>query len=128
DAHDLAAQELLALAGPLHLLAERDLLAGPDQAGDVAVGRVVRDAGHGRALARRQRDRQQPGAELGVLVEELVEVAQSEQQQVVGEAPLQLTVLRHHRGAGDVSHPAVPAAAPRWYPASPAARGCRRAR
>ena len=126
--HDVAPQELLALAGALELLADRDLLAGLDQPGDVAVRRVVRNAGHRRALARGQRDRQQARAQLGVLEEQLVEVAEAEQQQVVGEPALQLPVLRHHRRGRDVSHRGVPARAPRSARASPAAPACRPAR
>ena len=96
-AHDVALEELLTLARGFHLLADGDLLAGLYEARDVAVRRVVRDAGHRRALPRRERDRQQAGAELGILAEELVEVAESEQQQVVRVAALEVAVLLHHR-------------------------------
>ncbi len=97
--HDVAAQELLALAPALELLADRDLLAGLDQPGDVALGGVVGDAGHRRALSRGQRDRQQARPQLGILEEQLVEVAEAEQQQMIREPALQLPVLRHHRRA-----------------------------
>ena len=104
-AHHVAVEQLLARASALHLLADGDLLAGLHQPRDVAVGRVVRDAGHRDRLARGQRDLQQPRAQLGVLGEQLVEVAQAKQQQVVREAALQLPVLRHHRRRrGVVSH------------------------
>ena len=96
-ADDVPLEQLLTLAGRLQLLADGDLLTGLDQARDVAVGRVVRDAGHRRALPRGQRDRQQTRAELGVLAEQLVEVAQPEQQQVVRVPPLELAILLHHR-------------------------------
>ena len=99
-ADDVALEELLALARRLHLLTDGDLLSGLYQARDVAIGRVVRDAGHRRALPGGERDGQQPRAQLGVLQEELVEVAEPEQQQVVGKAALQLPVLLHHRGVG----------------------------
>src|SRR5262249_24360460 len=45
----------------------------------------------------RQRDREQPGPQLSVLQEQLVEVAEPEQQQMVGIALLERAVLLHHR-------------------------------
>ncbi len=96
-ADHVAPQELLALAGGFHLLADRDLLAGLHEPRDVGLGRVMGDAGHRRALPRGQRDGEQARALLGVVEEQLVEVAEPEQQQVVGIAALQLPVLRHHR-------------------------------
>ncbi len=102
DADDLASHELLALGGRLHLLAHRHLASRADEPRDVAVGGVVGDARHrDRALAllaRRERELEQPGRGVGVLVEELVEVAEAEEQQVVRVATLQLPVLPHHRG------------------------------
>ncbi len=100
-AHHVAPHDLAALGRLLQLLAHRDLLPGPDEPGDVVVGRVMRHAGHGDALAGRQGQLQEPGGGVGVVVEQLVEIAQAEQQQVVREAPLQLPVLPHHgRGLG----------------------------
>ena len=113
EPHDVTLEEFLALAGGLELLAERDLLAGADQPRDIDLGGVMRDARHRRALPRRQRDLQQPGAELGILEEQLVEIAEAEQQQVVRVALLEVPVLTHHRrdAAGPssrISHPGVP--------------------
>src|SRR2546427_5140225 len=61
DAHHLAAHELFAWAGLFHLIANRDLEAGADQARDVAVGGVIRHTAHGNrltlfAVARAERD------------------------------------------------------------------------
>jgi hypothetical protein len=53
---------------------------------------------HGRALPGRERDLQQRRAPLGVLEEELVEIAQPEQEKVIRIPPLELAVLLHHRG------------------------------
>ena len=107
DAHHLAPHELLAAAGRLHLLAHRHLLALADEPGDIGVGGVMRDAGHGRRLARGQRDLQEARAQVGILGEHLVEVAQPEQQEIVRVAALQLAVLLHHGrelGAASVRH------------------------
>ena len=97
EPHDVALEELLALAGRFELLAQRDLLAGPDQPCDVRLGGVMRNPRHRRALAGGQRDLQQAGAQLGVLEEQLVEVTEPEQEQVVRVPLLQLPVLAHHR-------------------------------
>ena len=97
DPDDLAPQELLAAAGRLHLLAEGDLLPRPHEPRDVGLGRVLGDAGHLGALPGGERDLEQPGPALGVLEEHLVEVAEPEEQEVIGIAPLQLLVLLHHR-------------------------------
>src|SRR6266481_1986170 len=61
DTHDFSANELLAWAGLFHLIANRDLEAGADQARDVAVGGVIRHTAHGNrltlfAVARGERD------------------------------------------------------------------------
>ena len=97
DAHDVAAKQLLAFARRLHLLADRDLPARLHQPRDVGLGRVVRNAGHRRALAGGQRDREQLRSGFGVLEEELVEVAEAKEQEEVRIALLELAILRHHR-------------------------------
>ena len=97
DPDDVASQELLLPARRLELLTHGDLLARVHEAGDVAIGGVVGDARHRRALSRRQGDLEEAGRELGILEKGLVEIAQTEQQDVVGIAPLQVAVLPHHR-------------------------------
>jgi hypothetical protein len=131
DAHDVAPQELPALAGRLQLLAERHLEAGLHQARDVPLGGVVRDPGHRGALPRGERDAEDARGQLGILEERLVEVAQPEQQQVVGVPALERLVLLHHRrggGGAGVSHRAPGGAGPTSPPGSPAARAPRPAR
>ncbi len=102
DTDHLSPDELLALGGCFHLLAHRHLPPGPYEPRDVAVGGMVRNAGHRNGafslLARCQRDLKQARALVGVLEEELVEVAQTEEQQVVRVALLELPVLPHHWG------------------------------
>jgi hypothetical protein len=93
---DLAAHQLLALGGRLHLLAHRDLLALPNELADIGVGGVMRDARHGGVLARGERDLQEARSQVRVLEEQLVEVAQPEQEQVVRVPALELPVLLHH--------------------------------
>ena len=100
DAHHLSPHELLALARRLHLLAHRHLAPGANQPGDIAVGRVMGNARHGDGalplLARGEGDLEQARALVGVLEEELVEVAEAEEEEVVGVALLELPVLQHH--------------------------------
>ena len=97
DPHDVAPQELLLAPGRLELLADRDLLPRVNEPRDVAVGGVVGNARHRRALTRGQGDLEQSGRELGVLEEGFVEIAQPEQEHVIRVAPLQIAVLAHHR-------------------------------
>ena len=90
------------------LLADRDLVPGRDQAGDVALGGVVGDAGHRHALALAhlaagQDDVEHSGRDLGVLLERFVEVAEPEKEDRVGKALLDLQILapqRNHRRNG----------------------------
>ena len=59
---------------------------------------MVREAGHRDGLvAAGQRQAEHAGGELGVVVEQLVEVAHAEQQEHAGMAFLGLPVLLHHR-------------------------------
>ena len=100
DPHHLSPDELLAFDGRLHLLAHRHLSPGPYQSRDVAVGGMMGNAGHGNGsrtlLARRQRDLKQARALVGVLEEQLVEVAETEEQKIVRVTLLELPVLPHH--------------------------------
>src|SRR2546423_905215 len=65
DGHDLAANQLLALGRRLDLLAHRHLPARADQARDIRLGGVMRDARHGDGalalLARGQGDLEEAG-------------------------------------------------------------------
>jgi hypothetical protein len=83
-------------------------MAEGDQAVEVVVGALDRHAAH-RDLAARmlaalgQDDAQRPGGDLGILEEQLVEVAHPVEEQAVGIGRLDLDVLRHHgRGAGRI--------------------------
>jgi hypothetical protein len=97
DARELAFHELAGLGG-LGLVADGDLLAGGEELADVVVGRVVGDARHRGRLAPGEGDAQQARADLGVLEEHLVEIAEPEEQERVRrEAALDLEVLDHHR-------------------------------
>src|SRR5499433_1060829 len=100
DPHHFSAHDLLALPRSLHLFAHRDLAACADQARDVAVGRVVRDARHGDGtlalLPRGQGDLEQGRPLVCVLEEELIEVAEAEEEEIVWVALLELPVLLHH--------------------------------
>ena len=107
DAHDFAADQSLRLLRVLHLLADGDPEALLHQAGDVSVGRVVRDAAHrngaaGRVL-RSGGERQLEGARGGqrVLVEHLVEIPHAEEDDGIAVLPFRLEELPHgRRGAG----------------------------
>ncbi len=100
-AHDFSPHEFPTLRGRLHLLAHRDLLARADEPRDVPIGGMMRDAGHGNGalalLPGGQRDLEQAGSDVRIIEEQLVEVAEPEEQQVVRVAALQLPVLPHHR-------------------------------
>ena len=111
---DLAAHQLLAGAGFLHLIADGDAIALLDQARDVAFGRVIRHAAHRDRLAlflvaRGQRDFEFPRRRHGVFVEQLVEVAEPEQQQRAGDLLLDGLILPHQRRGGFGVHPAYAA-------------------
>ena len=108
DAGDFAADELFAGAGLLHLFADGDFEAGADEAGDVAVGGVIRDAAHGDglaffAIAGGKGDLEFAGGDDGVFVEEFVEIAEAEEEEGVRVAGLYGVVLLH-QGGGGVGH------------------------
>src|SRR5258708_10062212 len=80
-ADDFAANELLAGAGLVHLIADGNLEAAADPPGDVAVSGVVRHAAHGNGLAlfaltRGESSMQFTRGDHGVFVKKLVEVAE----------------------------------------------------
>src|SRR5271165_3818179 len=101
-ARDLAPDQLLASAGLFHLVAQRDAIAFLDQASEIAFKRMIGHAAHGDGLpfflvARGESDLQFARRYDGVLVEELVEIAQAEQQQSVGCLLLDGVILPHER-------------------------------
>ena len=81
----------------LDLIADRDLQSRPDEPREVHVQGVVRHPGHRDLLPCGERDVERAGRHGGVLVERLVEVAETEEQEVFRIAPLPLVVLAHHR-------------------------------
>ena len=91
---DLAFDEL---AGPgvLHLVADGDFAAGSQQATDVGVGGMERDAAHRDHAAFGQRHVEQLGAGLGVFEKHFVEVPQTEKQNRIAVPLFDLQVLLH---------------------------------
>ncbi len=88
DARDLALDRPLAGRRVADLLADGHRDAGAHQPREVALDRVVGHAGHrdrraGRSAAAGQRDVEQRGGALRVVVEQLVEVAHAVEQQLV---------------------------------------------
>ncbi len=84
------------------LLADHRRFAELDQTGEVGLQRVERHAAHldrhaGRLAARGQRDVEQARRLLGVLVEQLVEIAHPVEEQGVRMIRFQRHVLAHHR-------------------------------
>jgi hypothetical protein len=111
DARDLALDEALARRRVADLVDDDRALAACDQAREMLVERVIRDARHrdrraGRLPARGQRDVEQPRGALGVAVEELVKIAHPIEQQPVRMLVLEPKVLLHHGGvSGDAGRP-----------------------
>ena len=104
DADDIALDKALGERRVLGLLADGDLVALGDQAGDVGVARMVGDAAHRclilrrlAAVAGRQRQIELARGELGILVEHLIEVAQAEKEDRILILFLDLQILLHHR-------------------------------
>ena len=96
DLGDLAFDEL---AGPgvFELIANGDLATGPEQPANVSIRRVMRQAAHGKTVARGERQIENLRAGLRVLEKHLVEIAQAEEQQrVLGQFALDPAILRHH--------------------------------
>ncbi len=105
DACDFAAHELLTGAGLLDLIADGDAIAATDEARDVALRRVVRDAAHGdgRAfflVAGGEGDFEFARGDDGIVEEHLVEIAKAEQEQRTGNLLLDRVVLPHERRRG----------------------------
>ncbi len=90
----------------LHLIADGHLAAGLEQAADVIIRRVKRDAAHGHRAPLGQRHVEQLRPGQGVVEKHFVKVAQpKEQQGLFRQFALDAAILRHHRGElGIVGH------------------------
>ena len=98
DAREAAADELAGDRG-FELVADGDLPAGREQAVDVSRRRMVRQPGHRRLVAFRQREPEHLGRDLSVFAEDLIEVPESEEQNRPGRELLtELAVLTLHGG------------------------------
>ena len=106
DADDIALHQALGQGRVLQLLADGDLVALGDELGNVSFGAVIGDAAHGRALfgvldvpvPGGEREVQLAGGGDGVVVEHLIEVAETEEEQAVAVLLLDLLILALHRG------------------------------
>ena len=102
DAHHLALDRALAGRRIADLLADRDRLAQLHQLREIALDGVERHAGHrdrraGGCAARGERDVEELGGALRVVVEQLVEIAHPVEQQLVRMLRLRAEILLHHR-------------------------------
>ena len=110
EAHHVAAHHrlgpaLLGLGRVLDLLADRHPVPSRDQALEIVVGGMHRHAAHGDVLAQMlaalgQRDAERARGDLGVLEEQLVEIAHAVEQEAVGVGRLDLQILGDH-GRGE---------------------------
>ena len=103
DARDFALHELHTFLRRFHLIADGDLVAFPEQAGDVAVGSVIGNTAHRHGIvailvAGSQRDFEFARSGDGVFEEEFVEVTKTKQEQGIGRFLFYGMVLPHHRG------------------------------
>ena len=98
DAGESASYQL-AGDGGFELIADRDLPAGGQEPVHVSRGGVVREAGHRRLVSLRERQAEHLGGDLGVVAEDLIEVAEAEKQdRAFREFLTEFTVLPLHRG------------------------------
>ena len=98
DAGQSATHELTGDGG-FQLVADRDLPAGSQEPIHVSRGGVVRKAGHRRLVPLRERQPEHLRGDLGVMSEDFVEVAETEEQdRAFREFVAELTVLPLHRG------------------------------
>ena len=110
DAHDLAFNQSLGQCRIADLFADGDGFSLPDQACQVGLGSVIRNACHRNGLARRgaalgQGDVQQSCRLARIVVEQLVEVAHAEEQQHVRMRGLGSEKLAHEgRVLGELAH------------------------
>ena len=108
QAHDFAFDHrfgaaLFGFGGVFHLLADGDAMAQLDQLVEIVIGRMDRHAAHADVFAQMlaalgQHDAQSRAGDLGVLEEQLVEIAHAIEQQIARIDRLDLEILRHHRG------------------------------
>ncbi len=132
DPGHLPAHQTLGLGGLLHLVADRHLEAGAHRLGEVDFEGVVRHPAHrrfalGAALPRGERHLQQRRGALGVLEEQLVEVAHPVEQQGVRMLRLELQIVaQHRRQLRCLGHPRQYSPAPGGARRSPGALAGRR--
>ena len=102
DAGDFAPNQFLAGRRFFDLIADGNAISAPDQARDVAFGRMIGHAAHGYSgaflfVAGGEGDFQFARGEDGVIEEELVEIAQAEHEQGAGNLLFDGVVLPHQR-------------------------------
>ena len=79
------------------LIADGDFATAFQNARDVIIRRVMRQATHGNTVARGEREVEQLRAGLRVLEKHLVKIAEAEKQQrVFGQLAFDAAILRHH--------------------------------
>ena len=103
DPGDFAADDFFCELRVFHLVADGDAITLAEQAGDVVLRGVVRDAAHGDValfVASGEGDLQLAGGGFGVVEEELVEVAEAKEEQGVGVLAFGGQVLAHERSVG----------------------------
>ena len=101
----------LGILRQLHLFADGYLLSAVQKPLDVVLGRMVRDAAHRGITPVCQSQIQQGRYLLGILVEHLVEVAETEEEHHIRVLALDLAVLLHQRG---ISHNSFRSMKLRW--------------
>ncbi len=87
------------------LLGDGDAMAGLDQAREIGLGRMRRDAAHGNRCAlmfatRRQRDIEAGGCNSGIIEEQLEKITHSVKKKTIRRLRLEREILRHHRRRG----------------------------
>ena len=102
-AHHALGSALPRLGRILDLLADRDAMAERDQAVKILIGTVHRHAAHRDVAAEMlaalgEHDAERARGDLGILEEQLVEVAHPVEQQATRMGGLDLQILLHHRG------------------------------
>ncbi len=97
DLDHVALNDTSGRLGVFHLLANGHPEAAPEELGDVGIDGMEGNAAHRNFLPGGQGDVQHGRAELGVLVEHLVKIAQPEQEQSILVLLLNAEILVHHR-------------------------------